>query len=163
MGNIAMTGRAVIRGVDGTIVFTGLAAVDHDEFIESVSLSHSANVDELQVDGETVNKAYTGQQISLNISYYPAAPASPVSPATAISAAIAAVVLPPAGSIVTLTNFRSFGTVINATYIYDQGGSIELSGGAVKVTLPISRPTSNTFFGTVDQAVTALTTAISYS
>lgn len=128
-----MLGKAIVWGISGTMLYTGMAATSNNE---PQSLDYTENYEEHESktkQGETIGLYLFNKKQDLTIDFYPCADAG----VGAIATAEAAVVLPAIGAVVTIATMK--GAVVNNTkWIYKGGGKIsEGFDHEVKMTLPL--------------------------
>lgn len=132
-----MTGVVAAYGVDGaTIAFTGSATTVTDP--QGFGLTDNFDTDEAR-NSYGYTKTRTGRNRRHNITIRALIQVTAGSPTMAL--ALKAGQFPPMLGTVTLANFDSTdGTLINGTWNYDGGGTINgEAGGYWEMTLPLSR------------------------
>lgn len=132
---MAMIGKAIVWGISGTMVYTGMAATSNNEptgvdYTEKYQ-QHFAK----SKQGETVGAYLWDKQEEMTIDFYPCADAG----AGKIADAIAAIALPAIGDKVTIAAMKG-GVLNDTTWIYLGDGKIsEGNDHEVKMTLPLKQ------------------------
>lgn len=130
-------GRAVVFGIDGGFQYSGVAvAIDvNSNELTRVSFEDQANKHESKDRrGETIGLVFWNSRAKITLNFYPCATAG----VGALDLARVNVVLPDVGSLVEIEDMP--GQLINGNWIYEGGGTIEMTNEAeVKMVLPLMK------------------------
>jgi hypothetical protein len=128
-------GRAVVFGIDGTMLYNGVAAMPTTgNELQKAAYEDQCNVHESKSKkGETIGLVFWNQRKKLTIDFYPCAAAG----TGAITTAIASIIMPALGAKVTLASM-SGADLNSAAWIYQGGGTVEQTNeGEVKMKPPL--------------------------